>query len=56
MLTLISHFTKVMHRVWKYSQAWLAFTMAVFHVLAQWHGLPVDERGCVPLSLAAFSL
>jgi hypothetical protein len=56
MLTVISHFKKVMHRVWEYFQARLAFTMAVFNVLIQWHGLPVDEEGFVPLSIAEFSL
>jgi hypothetical protein len=50
MLTLIGHFTKVMHRVWEYFQARLVFTMAGFHVLAQWYALPVDERGFVSLS------
>jgi hypothetical protein len=33
MLTLITHFKKVMHRVWTSFHARLAFTMAVFHVL-----------------------
>jgi hypothetical protein len=36
MLTVVSHFTKVMPRVWEYFQARLAFTMAAFHVLVQW--------------------
>ena len=56
MLIVINHFKKVMHRVWEYFQARLAFTMAVFNVLVQWHGLPVDEEGFVPLSIAEFSL
>jgi len=30
--------------------------MAVFHVLVLWQGLPTDERGFVPLSIAEFSL
>jgi hypothetical protein len=30
--------------------------MAAFHVLVQWHGLPTDEQGFVPLSIAEFSL
>ena len=30
MLTLITHFKRVMHRVWGYFQARLAFTMAAF--------------------------
>src|SRR5207237_70661 len=38
MLTLVCHFKKVMHRGWAYFQARLAFTMAAFNVLVQWHG------------------
>jgi hypothetical protein len=56
MLTTISHLKKVAHRVADYVQARLAFTMAVFNVLAQWHGLPADDDGFVPLSIAEFSL
>jgi hypothetical protein len=33
---------KMMHRVWEYFAARLAFTMAAFNVLVQWHGLPAD--------------
>jgi hypothetical protein len=56
MLTTISHFKKISQRVAGYLQARLAFTMAVFNVLAQWHGLPADEDGFVPLTIAEFSL
>ena len=56
MLTWVSHCTKMMHRVWEYFQARLAFTLAAFPVLVQWHGLPVDAHGFVSLSLAEFSL
>ena len=56
MLTLVCRFKKVMHRVWTYFQARLAFTMAVFNVLVQWHGLPPTASGVVPLSIAEFSL
>ena len=38
MLTLVCHVKKVMHRGWAYFQARLAFTMALFNVLVQWHG------------------
>jgi hypothetical protein len=47
---------KVMHRVWAYFQARLAFTMAAFNVLVQWHGLRPNAAGFVPLSMAEFSL
>jgi len=56
MLTLVTHFKKVMHRVWAYFQMRLAFTMAAFNLLVQWDGLPADEDGFVPLSIADFSL
>src|SRR6266581_4798919 len=56
MLTLVCHFKRVMHRVWAYFQARLAFTMAAFNVLVQWHGLEPYASGFVPLSIAEFSL
>ena len=48
MLTLVCHCKKVMHRVWAYFQARLAFTMAVFNVLVQWHGFQPNAPGFVP--------
>ncbi len=56
MLTTVCHFKKVGHRVWKYFNARLAFTMAMFNVLVQWHGLKPDETGYVHLSIADFNL
>ncbi len=56
MLTLVCHFKRVMHRVWAYFQARLAFTMAAFNVLVQWHDLRPNASGFVPLSIAEFSL
>jgi hypothetical protein len=56
MLTTVCHFKKVGHRVWDYFQARLAFTMAMFNLLVQWHGLQPDENGSVRLSIAEFSL
>jgi hypothetical protein len=56
MLTVVCHFKKVMHRGWAYFQARLAFTMAAFNILVQWHGLQPNTSGFVPLSMAEFSL
>ena len=56
MLTTVCHFKKVMHRAWDYFHARLAFTMAAFNILVQWHGLQPDEDGLVRLSIAEFSL
>jgi hypothetical protein len=56
MLTLVCHRKKVMPRGWAYFQARLAFTMAAFHVLVQWHGFQPNASGFVPLSIAEFGL
>jgi len=56
MLTVVCHFKKVIHRVWEYFHARLAFTIAAFNVLVQWQGFPTDARGFMPLSSAEFSL
>ena len=56
MLTLVCHFKKVMHRVWRYFEMRLGWTMAAFNILAQWHGLEPDKDGIVHLSIAEFSL
>jgi hypothetical protein len=56
MLTGVCHFKKVMHRVWAYFQARLAFAMAAFNVLVQWYGFQPNASGFMPLSMADFSL
>ena len=56
MLTLVCHFKQVMHRVWAYFHARLAFTMAAFNLPAQWHALRPNASGFVPLSIVEFSL
>ncbi len=56
MLHTVCHIKHMAHRVWTYLQARLAFCMAAFNILAQWHGLHPDEFGRVHLSIADFSL
>ena len=56
MLTLISHFKKIMHRVVDYVLARLAFTVAAFNLLIQWDGFQPDKHGFVPLSIAKLNL
>jgi hypothetical protein len=56
MLTIVCHGKKVMHRVWASCHARLAFTMAAFNMLVQWHGLAPNASGFVPLSIAEFRL
>ena len=56
MLTTICHFKKILHRVWTYFQARLAYTMAIFNLLLGWDNFKPDETGFVHLSIASFSL
>ena len=56
MLTTVCHFKKIAHRVWSYFESRLAYTMALFNILVQWHGLQPDDTGLVHLSIAEFSL
>ncbi len=50
------HLQKVWHRTWAAFQARLAFTLATFNLLVQWHGLKPDAQGLIRLSFAEFSL
>ncbi len=56
MLTTVCHFKKVGHRCWDYFKSRVAYTMALFNILVQWHGFQPDESGFVKLSVAEFSL
>jgi hypothetical protein len=56
MLTTVCHLKKLRHRTWTALRARLAFTMAVFNVLVQWHGLTLDEANQIQLSIAQFSV
>jgi hypothetical protein len=55
MLTTVCHSKKGGHRVWAYFRARVAWTMAVFNLLARW-GLEIDDENMVRLSIAEFSL
>jgi hypothetical protein len=55
MLTTVFHSKKMGHRVWAYFRARVAWTMAVFNLLARW-GMEIDEHGMIRLSIAEFSL
>ncbi len=55
MLTTVCHFKKIMHRVWAYFKAHLAFTMALYNLLAAWDGFHPYSTGFVHLSIASFS-
>ena len=56
MLTYVCNFKHSRHKVWDYFETKVGFTMALFNILVQWEGLPADENGFVPLSIAQFSL
>jgi len=56
LVTGVGHRKKVAHRTWAAFQTRLAFTLATFNLLVQWHGLKPDARGFIHLSLAEFSL
>jgi hypothetical protein len=56
MLHGVCHLKKMVHRLWEHLKAHLAFAVAAFNICVQWDGLPVDEQGCIHLSLAEFSL
>ena len=56
MVTGVCHLKKVAHRTWAAFQTRLAFTLATFNLLVQWHGLKPDAHGFVHLSFAEFSL
>ena len=56
MLTTVCSFKKVGHRVWDYFKSRVGYTMALFNILIQWHGLLPNEDGFVQLSIADFSL
>ncbi len=56
MLTRVCHVKKMSQRRWSYVLARLSFTPALFNVLVLWDGLPVDDDGTIPLSIAQFSL
>jgi len=56
MLTTVVRLKKHSHRTWAALHARLAYTLAVFNLLVQWDGLPVDADGNVHLSIAEFSL
>ena len=56
MLTVVCHFKHMAHRLWDSFRARLAFTLAAFNILVQWHDLRPDDHGFVHLSIAEFSL
>jgi len=52
LLTQICHATHASQRAWRYFTMRLASTVALFTILVQWEGLPVDEHGHTHRSIA----
>ncbi len=56
LLTGVCQLKKASQRSWEQVHARLAYTMALFNILVQWDGLPVDKDGNIHLSIAEFAL
>lgn len=56
MLTVVCHTKKMRHRLAEYFRTHVGLITAAFNVLIGWFGLPPNEDGFVPLSIAEFSL
>lgn len=56
MLTVVCHFKKVTHRVWRYFEARLGYTMAAFNTLLCLRSHELHEDGKYHPSIAQFSL
>lgn len=56
MLTAVCRLKKASQRSWEGLRARLAYTMALFNILAMWDGLQVDDDGILHLSIAEFAL
>lgn len=56
MLTTVCRLKKVSHHTWPALHARLGFTLALFNILVQWDGFPVDTDGNIHLSIAKFGL
>lgn len=56
MLTRICNFKHMAHRAWTYFETHLCYTLALFNLLIEFHGLQPDETGFVALSIADFDI
>lgn len=56
MLTRICNFKHMAHRAWEYFETHLCYTMALFNLLIEFHGLQPDENGFVNLSIVDFDI
>jgi hypothetical protein len=56
MLTRICDFKHMAHRSWAYFESHLGYTMALFNLLIDFHGLDPDDDGFVKLSIVDFDI
>lgn len=56
MLTYVCNFKHMAHKAWRYFEAHVGWTLALFNILIEWHGFEPDADGFVRLSIAEFSL
>ncbi len=56
MVTTVCHFKKVSHRKWRYFEARLAYTLAVFNMLLRWDSAQTPETRQVCFSIAMLAL
>lgn len=56
MINNLCNFKKVFHRKWKYLKSRVAYTLALFNILALWNGLDENDAGFFKLSIANFSI
>ncbi len=56
MLTRTCNFKHMAHRVWDYFESRLCYTLALFNLLIDLHGLQPNEHGFVELSIVDFDI
>jgi len=55
MLTTMCPLKTLTYRTWVALHGRRAFTMALFNVLVQWHGFPLDADRTIRLTMSEFS-
>lgn len=56
MLTRTCHFKHMAHRAWAYFESRLCYTLVLFNLLIEFHGLTLNKQGFVELSIVDFDI
>lgn len=56
MSTVVNHVKHMRHQMQDYFEAHLGYLTAMFNLITGWFGLPANDDGFVPISIAEFSL